>query len=327
MIIKDEILVLCDDRPGTASQAVGLAKEIGLPHKIFKLNYSFFSRLPNFFLGKSLLGLDEETYQRIKDLKHLPRLIISSGRRSAPVALFLKNLSRNRSKIVQIMHPNLPLGKFDFVILPKHDCQDERKHPNLLTSVGSLTQVSDSLIAHEKEKFAPWFQNIEKTKIAVLLGGDSKNTKFEKSTAIKLGKLLSKIANNMDAKLLVLNSRRSGKELSEALKSNLTCDFDFFDWEKVAKENPYMAILGWADFFVITGDSVSMISECCATAKPVYVFDDKKISAKKHRKFHHALFAQNYAKKLLHSATKLENFLPQKLQETKRISTLIRRHF
>lgn len=327
MIVRDEILVLCDDRPGTASQAIGLAKEIGLPHKILKLNYNFFSRLPNFFLRKSLLGLDHETRQKIANLNYLPKLLISSGRRSAPVALFLKNLSKNRSKIVQIMNPNLPFSKFDFVILPKHDCHDERKISNLLTTVGSLTQVSDSLIASEKEKFAPWFQNIEKIKIAVLFGGNSKNTKFEKNTAIRFGKLLSKIANNMDAKLLILNSRRSGEELSEALKSSLNCDYDFFDWEKVKAENPYVAILGWADFFVITGDSVSMISECCATGKAVYIFDDKKISAKKHRKFHQSLFAQNYAKKLLHNATKLENFLPQKLQETKRISALIRRHF
>lgn len=35
--------------------------------------------------------------------------------------------------------------------------------------------------------------------------------------------------------------------------------------------NPHMGHLAWADAFVITADSVSMLSEACSTGKPVYV--------------------------------------------------------
>ncbi|MQL10623.1 hypothetical protein EI010_25780, partial [Escherichia coli] len=37
------------------------------------------------------------------------------------------------------------------------------------------------------------------------------------------------------------------------------------------ESNLHMAHLAWADAFVVTADSVSMISEACSTGKPVYV--------------------------------------------------------
>jgi hypothetical protein len=157
-----------------------------------------------------------------------------------------------------------------------------------------------------------------------MLGGPSKKTKFTGDSAKNLGEILSKIAGKMNAKLLILSSRRTSDEISENLKSNLKCDFKFFNWAEVKDRNPYLAILGLADFFVITGDSVSMISECCSTGKPVYIFDEKEISSEKHRRFHQNLIEENYAKKLLQSFEQLENFTTKKLEETKRIADLIK---
>ncbi len=48
MEIKNEIWILADDRPGTVSQAIGLAQAIGLEYKTIQLKYSFWARLPNF---------------------------------------------------------------------------------------------------------------------------------------------------------------------------------------------------------------------------------------------------------------------------------------
>jgi mitochondrial fission protein ELM1 len=57
MIIKDEIWILSDNRPGTVSQAIGLAKEIGFEYKIIDLEYSILTYLPNCFLSSSLFRL------------------------------------------------------------------------------------------------------------------------------------------------------------------------------------------------------------------------------------------------------------------------------
>ena len=325
MILKDEIWILGDNRPGTVSQSIGLAEEIGFDYKIINLTYNFLAFLPNFLFSRSMIRLTKDVKNKFQNLDYLPSMIISAGRRSAPVALYLKELSDNRTKIVQIMNPNLNFDKFDFVILPKHDEADESAHSNLITTIGALTKTNEKSIAQEREKFASWFAEIKKPKIALMLGGSSNKTKFTTDSGIELAQIISEITNNMDATLLVLNSRRSCDELSQAVKSNLNCDFKFFDWKETKNENPYLAILGYADFFVITGDSVSMISECCSTGKPVYIFDEKEISSKKHRKFHQNLIAENYAKKLSRNILELEkNSSSKKLLETKKVAALIR---
>lgn len=322
--IKNEIWILADDRPGTFSQSVGLAEEIGLEYKIIKLSYSVFSILPNCFLSNSSLRISPQTRKTISEFGYLPKIIISAGRRCAPIALYLQKESAGKSKIIQIMNPNLNFKKFDFVILPKHDEIKSENFPNLITTIGSLTKVNDKIIESECQKFSAEFAGITKTKIALLLGGSSKKTKFEKDSGKKLAKIASKIAKNMDGILLILNSRRTDDELTEAVKSNLDCDFKFFDWKENIEKNPYLAILGYCDFFIASGDSVSMISECAATGKPLYIFDEKNISADKHRKFHQNLFAENYAKKLEDQIEVLEKFTQKKLQETKRTALLIK---
>ncbi len=325
--IKNEIWILADDRPGTFSQSVGLAEEIGLEYKIIKLDYSFFSILPNCFLSTSSLRISRKTKKTISELNYLPKIIISAGRRCAPIALYLQKKSEGQIKIIQIMNPNLNFKKFDFVILPKHDKIKSDNLPNLITTIGSLTKINDKIIESERQKFSAEFANISKTKIALLLGGSSKKTKFKKDSAIKLAKIASKVGKKMDAVLLILNSRRTDEEISVALKENLNCDFKFFDWKENTQRNPYLAIISYADFFIATGDSVSMISECGAMGKPLYIFDEENISSNKHRKFHQNLFAENYAKKLEDQTEVLEKFSQKKLEETKRVASLIKNTF
>jgi len=323
-LIKDEIWILGDERPGTVAQGIGLANEIGFDSKIIPLSYSFLAKLPNVFFSSSLLRLKCEAAKNIKKQEYFPRLIISAGRRAAPIALYLKKKSGNKSKVIQIMNPNLDFKKFDLVILPKHDGLDEKDFPNLVTTLGSLSKVNDKIIASEKEKFAPWFRDIKKEKIALLIGGSSKRTEFDEKSGAKLAKHASEVAQNMDATLLILNSRRSSEQLNQAIKENLDCDHRFYDWLETKNNNPYLAVLAEADYFIISGDSVSMISECCSTGKPVYIFDEKNISALKHRKFHQELIKGNYAKKFSGEIFYLEKFSSKRLQETKRIALIIR---
>ena len=123
---------------------------------------------------------------------------------------------------------------------------------------------------------------------------------------------------------MIMTLPLAANEADDEIIKNL----DFFqNMELIKDENPYLAIVGYADFFVITGDSVSMISECCSVGKSVYIFDEKNISTKKHRRFHHNLFDENYAKKLTRNLKKLTEFSPKILQETKRIAAIIRADF
>ena len=324
MKIRDEIWVLKDSRPGTMTQSLGLAEEMGFEYQVIDVSYGFFSFLPNSIFQKSLIRLDKDSRENLKKISYLPRFIISAGRRAASIALFLKEKSQNQSQVIQIMNPNIKFSDFDFVILPKHDSVRDRKSKNLIRTIGSLTKTDSKLIKEEKEKFSSWFKKIKNKKIAVMLGGSSKNNDFSISAAIKLAKKSSQLAKKMNATLLVLASPRTGEEISRTFEKNLDCEYNFFGWNEYKKENPYKAVLGWADFFIVTGDSVSMISECCSTKKPVYIFDDRLVSTKKHRRFHHNLFDEGYAKKLSADLKSLKNFSPKRLEETKKVAKIIK---
>jgi len=323
MPIKNEVWILADDRPGTFSQSIGLAEEMGVKYKVITLSYSLFSYLPNFLLGTSMLRISKEFRKRFREIEYLPSVVISAGRRSAPIALNLKSQSNNQTKVIQIMNPNLDFAKFDFVVLPKHDQFEEKNYPNLITTIGALTRIDAKRLVSEGEKF-PELKEITKTKIALLVGGNGKKTIFTKNDGAALAKTASEVTKNMGATLLILTSRRTGEDLKNALLENLNCDYQLFDWDKINTANPYLAIVGVADYFIVTGDSVSMISECASTSKPLYIFDQENISGEKHRRFHQNLFAENYAKKFGADLKTLENFAPKKLQETKRVAQYVK---
>ena len=42
-------------------------------------------------------------------------------------------------------------------------------------------------------------------------------------------------------------------------------------WED-KNNNPYIFALKYSNFFIVSSDSTSMISECAITEKPIYVF-------------------------------------------------------
>ena len=63
-------------------------------------------------------------------------------------------------------------------------------------------------------------------------------------------------------------------------------------------ENPYYGYLAVADAVIVTGDSVSMCSEACATTGPVYIYAPEALITAKHARLHSELFEKGYARPL-----------------------------
>ena len=64
-----------------------------------------------------------------------------------------------------------------------------------------------------------------------------------------------------------------------------------------AGPNPYAGFLAWADAVVVTGDSVSMLSEALATAAPVFIADPGGLGPR-HLRLHESLIAAGQARPL-----------------------------
>ncbi len=77
--------------------------------------------------------------------------------------------------------------------------------------------------------------------------------------------------------LIVSTSRRTGPAATKVLHDALARQkkVAVFMWQPddpTSRDNPYLAMLGAADAVVVTGDSVSMVSEAATAGKPVYVW-------------------------------------------------------
>ena len=80
-------------------------------------------------------------------------------------------------------------------------------------------------------------------------------------------------------------------------------------------------MIAYADEFVVTGDSVSMVSQLCQYEKPVRIIFNKKFCATKHIKFCTKLIDEGYAYPFESLLEKCDNI--KTLNTTKKISKKI----
>jgi mitochondrial fission protein ELM1 len=107
------IWVLLGPRTGDNNQALALAEALGLPFETRTLAYNPLQAL-SVWLPPTAATLDRESRRRLN--APWPDLVIAIGRRSVPVARWLKRKSGGRAKLVRIGHPRIDPGLFDLVI-------------------------------------------------------------------------------------------------------------------------------------------------------------------------------------------------------------------
>jgi mitochondrial fission protein ELM1 len=193
-----------------------------------------------------------------------PRLIISIGRRSVPMALAIKRLSG--AYALHIQNPKVPASLFDLIAAPAHD---NFEGPNVITTFGAVHGVTLERLAEAGKQFAPRIADLPHPHIAVLLGGESQAFSFPPETATGLGAKLANLAHETGGSLLITPSRRTRAD-SLATLSRAIADVPHFVWDG-AGDNPYFAFLSLADAIVVTEDSVNMVTEAAGTGRPVYI--------------------------------------------------------
>lgn len=288
------IWVLADDRAGNVAQAAGVAEATGAQVEMKNVRYTKWAKLPNFLRGQSTLGITSETLEGLK--APYPDVVIAAGRRSAPLARYIKKHSQGRTKTVQIMYPGYSgLSDFDLVVLPYHDgCHLQRE--NIMRVTGAPHRVTPEKLEREKQKWAPVFESLPRPYIALIVGGATKNKPFTVEMARDLAARTKKMAENLGgASFLVTTSRRTGTEQEKALRENLPEPMFFYEWGNKSMDNPYFGFLALADHIIVTGDSVSMCSEACAAPAPVYIYAPEGSVGRKHALLHRELYEKGYA--------------------------------
>ncbi len=285
-----EIWVLCDDRAGNVGQCLGVAEALGMPFVRKDIAYNSWAKLPNFLLGVSLRGVTQETKKSLKG--PWPDLVIAAGRRTAPIARYIKHKSDHKTKLVQVMHPGHSGAlDFDLICVPAHD--DKKLLPNEISMIGAPHRVTPEKLEEARKHWADTFKPLGEPLIALIVGGATKDKEFTKEMAVALGQTVNKLAKDNNAGLLITTSRRTGDVASD-LMNEISVPAHTFKWGDEG-ENPYFGYLACADHIIVTGDSVSMCSEACASDKPVYIYAPENMISAKHSRMVDTLCQGGYA--------------------------------
>ncbi|KAE9616759.1 hypothetical protein Lal_00035151 [Lupinus albus] len=233
---------------------------------------------------KQIVNLARETYE-----KEGPLLVVASGRDTISTASSIKRLASDNVFVVQILHPRLSLNRFDMVITPKHDYypltpQGQKQVPQFLRSwitprdppdshvvltMGALHQIDFTSIRSAAAMWHDEFANVPRPLLVVNIGGPTRNCQYGIDLAKQLAASLLNVLVSCGS-VRISFSQKTPQKVSNIIVKELGNNPKVHIWDG-QESNLHMGHLAWADAFVVTADSVSMISEACSTGKPVYV--------------------------------------------------------
>jgi hypothetical protein len=317
------VWVLADPRAGTAAQALGIAERLGLPFRVIELQWGRLARWP--IPWPSLAGLTDAAARAIfapavgpsfarvpsgsmpRIAGQWPSLTLSAGRRSAPVARWLR---RHGARTVHCMRPGLGAADFDLLVIGAHD--RPRPATNVMEILGACHRMSPARLAAAREEWAA-LDTLPSPRVALLVGGPVRAEGMRPEAAAAIGRQVAAISGSV----LATTSRRTGTPATEALSAALAeRPHRLFRWGE-GGANPYAGFLAWADAVVVTGDSVSMLSEALATAAPVFVADPGGLGPR-HLRLRESLVGAGQARALREGW-----FTRQPLDESARVAAAI----
>lgn len=262
-MMNASVWVLADPRAGTAAQALGVAERLGVPFRTVKLGWGPMAAWP--WPWPTLAGLTPEA--RAEIAPPWPKLVISAGRRAAPVAQWLASKG---ARTVHCMRPGFGARRFDLLVIGRHDAP--RPAPNVLPILGATSRMSPARLAEARAEWAE-LGALPGPRVALLVGGRVRAEGLDMATAAALVPTLRR--HFPDATILASTSRRTGAAAAERIAADLAgTPHRLFRWGD-GGANPYAGFLAWADVIAVTGDSVSMLSEACGTGAPVLVASEE----------------------------------------------------
>jgi mitochondrial fission protein ELM1 len=260
--------VVLSDRAGDARQALAVADAIGAPYEVrYAIPRGGSARghaAPRRFCP-TLLVPERSSVLR----PPWPVFVVAVG--SWPIAVALWMREQTELPIVVVGRP--PPGTFDaFAAIVAPSQYRIPDHASVVRMKLPPLQIDREAVERESQQRRTEFRALPRPLTAVFVGGPTKPFRFDRAVAASLAARLRRLADRDGGSLEVVTSGRTPADVVAALREGLPAWVRIHDWWKEPREeNPYFALLGLADRFVVTGDSVSMLVEACSRGKPVAI--------------------------------------------------------
>ncbi len=258
------VWLLCGHKVGDNAQLLALARALGWPYEVKHLAYRPYELLVGRF-GATLAGIDTSRSDPLAP--PWPDLVLTAGRRNEAAALWIRSQAEKPVRLVHMGRPWAPLDRFDLIVTtPQYHLP---RLSNVLYNTLPLHDLSRATLDREAARWRDRL-GVKPPYLTVLLGGDSGPYLFEAAAARRLARQVSELARRMEASVLATASARTAADAVAAFEAALTVPCRLHRYGM--GDNPYRAFLGLADVVVVTGDSISMITEACVTGRPVFLF-------------------------------------------------------
>jgi len=253
------IWLLLGERVGDNNQLLALAEEMGLPFETRSLHHNFLRNVARRQLSKTMLTIT------VKSLRQLqppwPDLVIGIGRRSVPVARWIKKRSGGAAKLVRVGNPRCDPSQFDLVITtPQYPVPGAA---NVLVLPMTMSRFRDPPAADGTER--AWLDALPRPHLLFAIGGVTNYWDMEPAAMAEAAARIVARAKMLGGSLIVAGSRRTDAAVLEAIAPVLGDAGRIVD----AKGPRFPVVLNDADEVFVTADSVSMLSEAIIAKKPV----------------------------------------------------------
>ncbi|MAU51196.1 MAG: nucleoside-diphosphate sugar epimerase [Roseovarius sp.] len=258
-------------KAGDNTQVLALAGALGWPVEEKRIRARAWELLPHLVLGKTLLGIDRAASSALEP--PWPDLVISAGRRNEPVARWIRARAGGRVRLVHVGRPWARPETYDLVVTtPQYFLPEGGR---ILVNPLPLHAMTRTSVADEAARLAPRLAHLPRPWTTVLIGGDSGAYVFTPETGRRLAAGVNRLVAATGGSVLVSDSARTPAPARAAFRAALKVPSACYwsDAKEDWPENPYRGFLGLADRFVVTGESMSMLAEDAAMARPLYVFD------------------------------------------------------
>ncbi|MFK7974692.1 MAG: mitochondrial fission ELM1 family protein [Halioglobus sp.] len=246
-----------------------LAERLSATVEVKTLNYRKSVVMPHVLGLSSVRGITAESASDL--CAPWPDVVVSCGVRNEPVCRWIVAQSKGRTRYIHVGRPWGSLNAFSLVVTTPQYRVDE--HPNVLHNTLTLHSVTPERLAAARDQWQETFAHLPAPFFTVVCGGDSGPFTFGEQAASRLAQEASRMARAVGGSLLITTSSRTSAAATQALQTQVDAPHLFYPWRANDDNNPYLGMLACADELVVTGDSIAMLSEACATGRPVRIFD------------------------------------------------------
>lgn len=217
-------------------------------------------------VGPTLYHLDPERSDALEP--PWPHLILTSGRRPANAALWIKRRSGGRSRIVLVGKPSGWMAHFDLIITSAETLP--APFPNVLHIGLPLMQLDPARLEAGRAQWQAAFADLPRPLVVFLIGGPTNPFVYNADVVRRLRARIDQVLAAGGSPYLV-GSRRTPKPFMQRLRQGLPATVRVYDWNRPEGENPYAGLLALGDRFVVTGDSISMQVEVARLGRPLEI--------------------------------------------------------